>query len=87
MNLRSSHRMCSVKRGVLKLLKFHGKTPVLESLFNKVASLRLQHRCLPVKFVKFLRTSILKNICERKRITQCVVFNFPNDVKLSASSN
>ena len=26
---------------------------------------RLQHRCLPVKFVKFLRTTILKNICKR----------------------
>ena len=28
--------------------------------------LRLQHRCcFPVKFVKFLKTPILKNICER----------------------
>ena len=26
---------------------------------------RLQHRCFPVKFVKFLRTPTLKNICER----------------------
>ena len=25
---------------------------------------KLQHRCFPVKHVKFLRTSILKNICE-----------------------
>ena len=46
---------------------------MLESLFNKVAGLsacsfikkRLQHRCFPVKLAKFLRTSILKNICER----------------------
>ena len=45
--------------------KFHNITPVLESLFNKVAGLkacsfiknRLQHRCFPVvKFAKFLRT-------------------------------
>ena len=38
------------------------KAPVLESLFNKVASLkvfnsikkRVQHRCFPMKFAKFL---------------------------------
>ena len=52
------------------------KIPVLESLRNKVAGLparnlikkRLQHRCFPVKFptfTKFLRATILKNICER----------------------
>ena len=48
------------------------KSPVLKSLFNKVAGLqacnftkkRLQHRCFPVNIVKFLRTPILKNICE-----------------------
>ena len=48
--------------------------PVLESIFNKVAGLqacnfikkRLQHRCFPVHIVKFLRTSILKNICEMR---------------------
>ena len=40
------------------------KISVLESLFNKVAGLkacsfiktRLQHKCFPVKFAKFLRT-------------------------------
>ena len=43
------------------------KTPVLESLFNKVAGLkkRLQHKCFPVNIVKFLKTPILKNIYER----------------------
>ena len=52
------------------------KIPVLESLRNKVAGLpacnlikkRLKHRCFPVKFptfIKFLRATILKNICER----------------------
>ena len=30
---------------------------------------RLQHRCFPVKFVKFLRTAILKYICERLLLT------------------
>ena len=42
---------------------------MLESVFNKVAGLqacnfikkRLQHRCFPVKFVKFLRTPFSHN--------------------------
>ena len=46
---------------------------VYNSLFNKDADLktgnfvkrRLQYRCFPVKFSKFLKTPILKNICER----------------------
>ena len=69
---KSSHRKCSAKKDVLKnFLKFHRKTPVLESLFNKVAGLcnfikkRLQYRCFPVKIVKFSRTPISKNTCER----------------------
>ena len=48
----------------------HRETPVLKSLFNKVAGLkacsfikkRLQHRCFPVNIAKFLRAPILKNI-------------------------
>ena len=44
---------------------FTRKTPVLESLFNKVADLeaynftkkRLQRRCFPVNIAKFSRTS------------------------------
>ena len=47
---------------------------MLESLFNNIAGLQacnfikkiLQHWSFPMKFfAKFLRTSILKNICER----------------------
>ena len=46
---------------------------MLESIFNKVADLQacnvikkcLQHSCFPVNIAKFLRTSILKIICER----------------------
>ena len=49
------------------------KAPVLGSLFNNAAGLQawdfikkiLQHWCFPTKFAKFLRTPILKNICER----------------------
>ena len=51
-----------------KFCKFHRKTPVLQSLFYKVASFqtckfikkKLQHRCFPVKLAKFLRTAFLK---------------------------
>ena len=51
--------------------KFHRKTPVLQSLFNKDLKAcnfikeKLKHRCFPVKFVKFLETFVVKNICER----------------------
>ena len=45
---------------------------MLKSLFNKVESIqacsfikkRLQHMYFPVNIAKFLRTPILKNICE-----------------------
>ena len=50
--------------------------PVFESVFNKAAGRQgfksvtllkrdFQHRCFPVIIAKFLRTPILKNICER----------------------
>ena len=59
-------RSCSVKN-------FARKIPVLKSLFNRVAGLevcnfikeRLQPRRFLMEFAKFLRTPILKNICER----------------------
>ena len=56
---------------------------MLESLFNKVVDLKVcnfikkrhQHRCFPVKFDKFLRIPILKNICETTAfITYEVIF-------------
>ena len=68
---RSSHRMFSVIKGVFKKFhKFYRETPMLESLFNKAASLqawifikkRLQHRCFPVSIAKFLRTPILEYV-------------------------
>ena len=65
--IRSNHRRCSIKEAAQR------KTLVLESLFDKVAALhacnfikkRLQHRCFAVNIAKFLRTLILKKICER----------------------
>ena len=71
---RSSHRRCSVRKGVLRnLTKFTG-THLCQSLFfNKVAALkpaallkrRLWHRRFPVNFAKFLRTLFLQNISGR----------------------
>ena len=48
---RDSHRRFSIKRGVLQACNFIQK--------------RLKHRCFPLNFAKFLRTLILKNICEQ----------------------
>ena len=68
---RSSHRGNSVKKCVLKNFgNFTGKH-LCRSLFliklqacNFVKK-RLQHKCFPVKFTKFLITFVLKKICER----------------------
>ena len=69
-NYRRSRSQLFFKKGVLKKIrKFYRKIPVLASPFNKVADLktcnfvknRLQHRCFPVKFEKFLRTFLLQN--------------------------
>ena len=71
--VKSSHRRCSIKNLFFKILCIHRKTLVLEPLFNKVAGLhacsfikkRLQHRCFPMNTARFLRTPILRSICER----------------------
>ena len=53
---------CSVKKGVLRnFAKFAGKHLCQSLFFNKVAGLRLWHRCFPVNFAKFLRTPFLQN--------------------------
>ena len=55
---------------------------MLESLFNQVAGLkgfikkRLQNKCFPVNIAKFLRTTILKNICEWWLLDKTVLKNF-----------
>ena len=59
------------KRCSKKSHQFHKKTPVLESLFKKVASVqvcnfikkRFQHSCFLVKFPKFLKTCLYANGC------------------------
>ena len=65
---KSNHRRSSIKKAVLKNFAILRRTPVLESLFNKVAGLqafnfikkRLYHRCFSVNIAKFFRTPILK---------------------------
>ena len=67
---RSSHQRYSVKKMFLKISNFTEYT-CDGVFFNRVAGLpnflkkRLQHKCFPVKYVKLLRTPILKNICKR----------------------
>ena len=64
---RSSHWKCTVKKSVLKnFANFTGKHLYwsLLQVCNFIKK-RLQHWCFPVKFAKFLRTSVLKKICER----------------------
>ena len=41
----------------------------------------LRHRCFPLKLAKFLRTPILKNVCER--LLQCRCFNTCFPVKFA----
>ena len=64
---RSSHQRCSMKKDVLRnFAKFTGKHLSESPFLNKIARLgpqpaalkkRLWHRCFPVNFAKFLRTS------------------------------
>ena len=54
------------KKGVLKnIANFTWKTRVGVSYLLNFIKKRLKHRCFPMKFAKFLRTPILKKICER----------------------
>ena len=60
------------KKLFLKIWQYSQETG-LESILNNAAGFqacsvikkRLQRRCFPVNIAKFLRTPILKNICER----------------------
>ena len=65
---KSSHQRCSVRKGVLRnFAKLTGKHLCQSLFFNKAAGLRpaallkkrLWHRCFPVNFTKFLRTTFL----------------------------
>ena len=67
---RSIHRRCSVRKGIFRnFTEF--RTPVPESLFFFMAQpatllkKRLWHRCFPVSFAKFLRTTFLQSTSGR----------------------
>ena len=64
-NIRSSHQRGSMKKCVLRnFTKFAGKHLCQSIFFNKklgtLLKKRLWHRCFPVNFAKFLRTSFIK---------------------------
>ena len=67
--IRTSRSQMFFEIGVLKVCNIYRSTPLLESLFSKVASLetykfvkkRLQHRCFPVIIANFARKFYLKN--------------------------
>ena len=67
------HRKCYIKKGFLKnFVNFTGKHPCWKLLSMKLQAWRLATllketptQVFPEKFVKFLRTLILKNVCER----------------------
>ena len=76
---RSSHRMCSVRKDVLRNFAKSTEKHLRRSIFfNKVADLnpatllkkRLWHRCFPVNFVKFLRTPFLQNTSGRLLLSE-----------------
>ena len=46
---------------------------------------RLQHRCFPVKFAKFLRTPILKNICKWLLLSKVVCILFTKNHSIAVS--
>ena len=59
---RRSHQRCSVRKGIQRnFKKFTGKHLCQSLFFNKVAGLRLWHRCFSENFVKFLRTTFSQN--------------------------
>ena len=58
-----SHQRCSIKKGVLKEISQNAQG----NICTRVSFLkkRLWHRCLPMNFVKFLRTPFLQNTTGR----------------------
>ena len=70
---KSSLSQMFFKTGSLKDWQYPQKTPVLESLFEKVAGLkacnfikkRPQHRCFPVNIAKFLRATFFNRTLQK----------------------
>ena len=65
---RSNHRRCSIKKLFLKILQYSQENNCVGVSGLKACNFikkRLETRYFPMNIVKFLRASILKNICER----------------------
>ena len=73
---RSSHLRCSIKRAFLKISQMWQENTCVGLFIKK----RLQHRCFPVNFAKFLRTLILKNSCQQ-------LLNFKNNHGYASGRN
>ena len=66
---RSSHRKCSMKNVVLKIFPIlTGKHLCWSQLLINIKRW-LQHKCFLVNIARFLKTLILKNICELHVVT------------------
>ena len=68
----SLHKRCNLKM-TKNLANFTGKHLRWSLFLINFIEKRFQHRCLPVKFSKFLRTPILKNVCKRLLLL-CISF-------------
>ena len=62
---RSSQRKCFVKKIFINIYKISRESTSAGVCFIIFIKNRLHHRCFSVKFAKFLRRPILKNISER----------------------
>ena len=58
---KSSYWRCSVKKVFLEILEMEQENTCVGANFIKK---RLQHRCFPVKFETFFRTTNLQTICK-----------------------
>ena len=75
---RSSHWRCSMINSIFKNSVIFTGSHLFWSLFLiklkafRSAKKRHQHLCFPVNILKFLKTPILKNICEKLLLMQLV---------------
>ena len=73
--IRSNYRSCYVKKSVAKNFANFTEKHLFRSLFLMFINKSLQHRCFPVKVVKFLRTSISEKITKILQILQKFAFD------------
>ena len=77
--IRSSHRRCSIKKLYLKISQYSQENTYARGFFNQVKGCQVcnfikkifQHRYFSVNIVKFLKTVILKKICEQLWLLIC----------------